>query len=432
MEYFADLHIHSRYSMATSRQLTPEHLDGWARIKGITLLGTGDCTHRGWLAELKEKLEPAEDGSNLYRLADGLRLASRCLGGIPVRESAPVRFMLSGEISSIYKKGGKVRKVHNLVFFPHFEGAELFARKLEEGGYNIKSDGRPIIGMDSAELLALLLDVCPQAQLVPAHIWTPWFSVLGSKSGFDSLEECYGDLTGQILAVETGLSSDPPMNRICSILDRFALISNSDAHSPDKLGREANLFRGDLSWDGVWGALRNHGSSSAQFGGTVEFFPQEGKYHNDGHRKCGVSLNPFQTMEHGGICPVCGKLLTMGVLHRVVELADRTMPQWGAGKSCEAVPFRSAVSLGQLPAEMLGVVNPSSKRVQSEYGKLIGLFGSEFHVLLEAELGDLATEYDPLLAEAVGRVRQGRVLKEEGFDGEFGRISVFTPGELKG
>lgn len=434
MKFFADLHIHSSYSMATSRQITPQVLDGWARIKGISLLGTGDCTHRGWLAELKEKLVPAEEGSDLYRLSDRHRLTSTDLGGIRVDGSAPVRFMLSGEISSIYKKGGKVRKVHNLVFFPHFEGAELFADRLEERGCNISSDGRPIIGMDSAELFALLLEVCPRAQLVPAHIWTPWFSVLGSKSGFDSLEECYGDLTGQILAVETGLSSDPPMNRICSILDRFALISNSDAHSPGKLGREANVFRGELTWNGVWGALGGT-SRDTRFDGTLEFFPQEGKYHLDGHRKCGVSLDPFQTKELGGICPVCGKSLTLGVLHRVIELADRDEPRWAAeggkgGGGAGDVPFRSMVSLDQLLAEMVGVVSPTAKRVQTRYRELIRLFGSEFQVLLQADLADLAAEFDPLLAEAVGRVRAGKVHKEDGYDGAYGKIRVFAPGEL--
>ena len=295
--YIGDLHIHSHYSRATSKDLTPEYLDLWARKKGIDIVGTGDFTHPAWRAELAEKLEPAEPG--LYILKKERMIRHSCAAGSP-----QPRFVISGEISSIYKKNDKVRKVHSLILLPSLEDAEILSRRLEAIG-NIHSDGRPILGLDCHDLLAITLDACPEAIYVPAHIWTPHFSLFGAFSGFDTIEECYEELTPQVHALETGLSSDPSMNRRLSALDSFHLISNSDAHSPAKLGREANLFDIPMSYDGLYGAIQR-GEGLA---GTIEFFPEEGKYHFDGHRKCHLCLSPSQARQYNGICPVCGKKL---------------------------------------------------------------------------------------------------------------------------
>ena len=311
MKMIADLHIHSRFSMATSKEGTPENLDSWARKKGISLIGTGDFTHPVWREELKERF--VSEGNGLYRLRDAfVKEESRKFPG------EGTRFVVSGEISSIYKKNGKTRKVHNVILLPSLEAADAMAQRLEKIG-NIHSDGRPILGLDSHDLLEMMLDVCPEGILIPAHIWTPHFSVLGAKSGFDSVEECFEELAPYIHALETGLSSDPAMNWRISKLDRYQLVSNSDAHSPSKLGREANLLDIDCSYEGLYRAI--HTGEGLE--GTVEFFPEEGKYHFDGHRKCGVSLSPVEAERLGGICPVCGKKLTMGVDHRVEQLADR-------------------------------------------------------------------------------------------------------------
>ncbi len=303
--YIADLHIHSRYSRATSKDCTPEYLDLWARRKGIGIVGSGDFTHPAWREELGEKLEPAEDG--LYTLKKEYRIEDPAAA-----DTMQPRFVITGEISSIYKKYGRVRKVHSLILLPGLEEAETVSRKLEAIG-NIHSDGRPILGLDCHDLLEILLELCPQAVYVPAHIWTPHFSLFGAFSGFDSVEECYGDLSAYIHAMETGLSSDPPMNWRVSALDGYQLISNSDAHSPAKLGREANLLDIELSYEG----LREAVQTGTGLSGTIEFFPEEGKYHYDGHRKCNICLEPLETERHHGICPVCGRKLTIGVSHRI-------------------------------------------------------------------------------------------------------------------
>ena len=338
MKFFADFHIHSHFSIATSKHLVPEHLDAWARIKGLSVIGTGDVTHPGWLRELEEKLVPAEEG--LYRLKDEYRLPETTFPGVlaarsPIREP---RFVLTGEVSSIYKKNGKVRKVHSLVFMPGFEAVRNLQFRLERIG-NITSDGRPILGLDAKDLLEICLEVSDRSFFIPAHIWTPWFSVLGAKSGFDTMEECFEDLTDHIHAVETGLSSDPPMNWMCSFLDRFTIISNSDAHSPEKLAREANLFDTTVSYPAIRTAMKNGGSGG--FRGTVEFFPEEGKYHYDGHRKCRVRLDPLKTLESLELCPVCGKKVTVGVLSRVARLSDRDSPE----ERDERFPFHALVPL---------------------------------------------------------------------------------------
>jgi DNA helicase-2/ATP-dependent DNA helicase PcrA len=415
MNFYADFHIHSHFSLATSRLLTPEHLDRWGRIKGIRVVGTGDFTHPGWLAELKEKLDPAEPG--LYRLKPALRLPA--FGGAADADDG-VRFLLTAEISCIYKRSDRVRKVHNVLFAPDFETAERIQNRLRSMDFNITSDGRPILGFDSRDLLELALHASPDVFFVPAHIWTPWFSALGDKSGFDSIRECYADLADHIHAVETGLSSDPPMNWLCSPLDSYALISNSDAHSPEKLGREANRFDAELSYPAITEALKH--PDSGRFLGTVEFFPQEGKYHHDGHRKCGVSWTPEETARHGGICPVCGNKVTVGVLNRVHQLADRRNPD---GKAVRP-PFRSVIPLCEVLSEIRSS-GPHSKAVQADYAALIRRLGSELNILLDAAEEDIRTAGGKLLVEAVRRMRAGRVSVEAGYDGEYGRIRVFGP-----
>ena len=421
MEQFrADLHIHSRYSRATSKGLTPQLLALWARVKGLDVIGTGDFTHPGWIGELEQSLV-VDRRSGLYMLADTPRIERVVpwLEGYTL--SGRTRFILQTEISSIYKKDGKVRKVHNLVYMPSLEKARDFSRRLAKVG-NLESDGRPILGLDSRHLLEMVLETDPLAFLVPAHIWTPWFSLFGSKSGFDSIEECFGDLSKHIFALETGLSSDPEMNWTISALDNYSLISNSDAHSAEKLGREANRFSGEISYEGIYHALRGE-ALGHKFLGTIEFFPEEGKYHLDGHRKCGVVLEPRETLARGGLCPVCGKPLTLGVLHRVMDLADRETPQ----QPDKQPGFVSLVPLPELISEIVGT-GPGTKKVQAYYAKLMQRFGSEMCVLFEAPLEELQ-KVSPLLAEGVDRMRKEEVLREPGFDGQYGAVRVFTKRE---
>jgi DNA helicase II / ATP-dependent DNA helicase PcrA len=417
MDYIADLHIHSPYSRATSRESTLAGLSAWARIKGIQVIGSGDFTHPGWLRRLREELEPAEPG--LFRLKNEGDIPS------PLPEWTPsagaVRFLLSAEVSSIYKRHGATRKVHNLLYVPDFASAERINGRLAKIG-NIASDGRPILGLDSRDLLEILLEQAPDGFLVPAHIWTPWFSLFGSRSGFDSIEECFGDLTPHIFALETGLSSDPEMNRLISALDRFALISNSDCHSPAKLGREANLFSAGFDFFSLRDAIRDNRRET--FKGTIEFFPEEGKYHADGHRDCRVCLEPHESRRLALRCPVCARPLTVGVRHRVLELADREEPVFPEEAPC----FFSLIPLPEVLGEILGV-GPSSKEVMRQYGRAINHFGSEFNILLHAPVEEISL-YSPILGEAVCRIRGGRVIRRPGYDGEFGVIRVFAEGEL--
>jgi len=425
-EFLADLHIHSRFSRATSRKLDLFLLSAWAQVKGIAVLGTGDFTHPQWRSELREGLILDED-SELYvlRKPEGVPAA---LPDLPVAAlgGAQTRFMLQGEISSIYKRGGKVRKVHNLVFMPSLEAAEVFCQKLGKVG-NLHADGRPIVGLDSRDLLEMVLEAHPQAFLVPAHIWTPWFSVFGSKSGFDRLEDCFGDLTSEIFALETGLSSDPAMNRLWSALDDCRLISNSDAHSGENLGREANVFAGKMSYAGILGALKHPDRASGTvFRGTLEFFPEEGKYHMDGHRKCHVMLSPKETRAFGGICPVCGAALTVGVYNRVMALADRDTPvyQKGDGQGGQdGRGFDSLVPLSEVLGEILGV-GAKSRKVSRIYASVLARFGPELVILREVPVLELA-QFFPLLGEAVARMRRGEVHLQEGYDGEYGVVRMF-------
>lgn len=412
--YIADLHIHSNYSRATSKDCIPEFLDLWARKKGIQLVGSGDFTHPAWRQELKEKLASAEEG--LYTLKPDLRKA-----GAP--DSHPTRFVITGEISSIYKKGGKTRKVHNLILLPSLEAAELLAQKLEAIG-NIHSDGRPILGLDSRDLLEITLESCPNAVFIPAHIWTPHFSLFGAFSGFDSIEECFGDLTPHIHALETGLSSDPPMNWQVSALDRFTLVSNSDAHSPSKLGREANLLDTGLSYPQLAAALQE--GAEKGFAGTLEFFPEEGKYHYDGHRNCGVCLAPAETEAYGGRCPVCGKKITIGVQHRVAELTDRP----DGYRPPNALPFESLVPLPEVIAASAGL-SSGSKKTAALYESMLSELGSEFYILRECPLEDIRHAAGLCVEEGIRRLRAGQVERTPGFDGEYGKIELLDPSEIE-
>ncbi|RUM37797.1 MAG: DNA helicase II, partial [Desulfobulbus sp.] len=428
MRYIADLHIHSCYSRATSKASRLPGLAAWAAIKGIRVLATGDFTHPGWLQHLSENLEPAEPGLFKLRSWDNDEIATYLPAGIHPSglALADIRFVLSSEISSIYKKDGKVRKIHNILYAPDFDSVRRINKKLAGIG-NLESDGRPILGLDAHDLLAIALEAAPGGFFVPAHIWTPWFSLFGSKSGFDAIDECFGDLTGEIFALETGLSSDPDMNRCISALDRFTLISNSDCHSPAKLGREANIFTTELSFDALGQALRNPVTQEGEkvFTGTIEFYPEEGKYHCDGHRKCRVCLEPDETMRNKGKCPVCGKPVTVGVLHRVMDLADRPAPVYGK----DAPAVFSLIPLPEVLGELLGV-GPASKTVMRSYAHAINTFSSEFNLLLDVPIKDIAAQGSALLAEAVSRMRQGRVIRRPGYDGEFGVIRLFDEDEL--
>ncbi len=416
--FHADLHIHSRFSRACSRDCDLEHLAWWARRKGITVVGTGDFTHPGWADELRESLVPAEPG--LFRL--GKEAEERLRRTSAPSCTAEVRFMLSTEISTIYRGGDRTRKVHHLLYAPTFEAADRITRALSKIG-NLASDGRPILGLDSRHLLEITLDGGPGCYLVPAHAWTPWFAVLGSKSGFNVVADCYGDLAGEIFAIETGLSSDPPMNWRCSSLDGYRLVSNSDAHSPPMLGREATTFDVRLDYFAMADALRT-GNGLA---GTIEFYPEEGKYHLDGHRKCGVRFEPEQSREHEGVCPECGKALTIGVLHRVTELADRP-----AGYRPPGAPgFTNLVQLPQIIGEILAT-GPKSKKVNHEVGRLVAALGPELRILTETAADDLRRAGGSVLAEAIGRLRRGEVRREAGYDGEYGIVALFEPGELDG
>jgi DNA helicase-2/ATP-dependent DNA helicase PcrA len=416
MSFYADLHVHSRHARATSKDLDLEHMALWAAKKGVTVLGTGDFTHPAWFSEIQEKLVAAEPG--LFRLKP--ELERWCASQFPAFTHQPTRFLLEVEISTIYKKGDKTRKVHHLHYVPDLASARRFIATLARIG-NLNADGRPILGLDSRHLLEITLEAGEGAYLIPAHIWTPWFAVLGSKSGFDSVEECYGDLTKHIFALETGLSSDPPMNWRLSQLDRYTLVSNSDAHSPGKIGREACKFDCELNY---W-AIRHALETGHAYGGTVEFFPEEGKYHLDGHRACGVRLEPEETKKQGGLCPTCGKELTVGVMHRVDELADRaegsTPQKW--------LPFRSLVPLSEVLGE-IHRVGAGSRKVADNYEKLVGSVGSELFILDQAPLDELRKAGPTLLAEGIARMREGRVIREAGYDGEYGVIRVFTDDEL--
>lgn len=397
----ADFHIHSKYSRATSKEMDLEVLDKWAVIKGINVLGTGDFTHPAWFSNIKEKLEPAESG--LLKLKQGV---------------SQTRFILTAEISCIYSKNGKVRKIHVIIFAPSFFAVEQIRARLDSIG-NLKSDGRPILGLDAKELAKIVFSVSPECLVVPAHAWTPWFSIFGSKSGFDSIEECFEEYAKYIYAIETGLSSDPAMNWRLSGLDKIALISNSDSHSPSKIGREANVFDVALSYAEIAKAIRE--KNPQKFLYTVEFFPEEGKYHYDGHRSCNVRLSPPESKRYNNICPTCLRPLTIGVMNRVEQLADRAE----GFKPESAIPFRRLVPLIEIISECLDT-GPSSQKAILGYNNLIEKLGSEFNILLSASEADLAAAATPEIAEGIVRVREGNIQIEPGYDGVYGKVSVFS------
>lgn len=396
MRLIADLHIHSHYSRATSPQTDLPNLAHWAKVKGIDILGTGDFTHPQWFKELKESLAP--EGNGLYAYAG-------------------VRFMLTAELAAIWSQEGRVRKVHLLVLAPSLEAVARINSGLGTIG-NLEADGRPTFGSSAVQLVEIVWNAAPDAVVIPAHAWTPWFSVFGSRSGFDTLAECFGPYTNRIFALETGLSSDPPMNWRLSALDSITLISNSDAHSPAKLGREATLF--DLpepSYSGIVGAMRSRDPD--RFLGTIEFFPQEGKYHYDGHRACGVVLPPREAIERGNRCPVCGKPLTIGVMHRVEELADRPP----GGGAADRPPFRSLVPLPEIIAQALGA-GVNTKGVSQEYGRLIKQFGPEFRILLDIPEEELASGVPARILDGIKKVRRGDLVIEPGYDGVYGKVKI--------
>ncbi|MBN1980581.1 MAG: UvrD-helicase domain-containing protein, partial [Chitinivibrionales bacterium] len=427
-----DFHIHSHYSLATSRHLIPQHTAWWAYIKGISVVGTGDFTHPSWLAQLKEVLEPVDGG--LLQLKKGFPMAPTdpayaSIVAAPALSSRPsqahaVRFILTAEISSIYKQNGRVRKVHSILFAPDFETVEKIQKQLIHIGCNITSDGRPIIGISAHDLLELALDVSDKIFFIPAHIWTPWFSLLGEKSGFDSIEECFGDLSEHIHAVETGLSSDPPMNWLCSILDRVSLVSNSDAHSPDRLGRNATVFATQPCYEAILQALKS--GDLQHYRGTINLYPQEGKYHYDGHRKCSVVYDPLQSLQHDFLCEKCGRRITIGVMHRVAQIADRS----DLSQKSAHPPLRSIIPLREIISQIRGVA-PSAKQCDQLYFETIGKLGTELSILLDAPVAAIAAAGYPLLAEAIDRMRNRHVHIQPGYDGEYGTVTAFAAGELE-
>jgi len=406
MKFIADFHLHSKYSRATSRNMDLENLDKWAKIKGIKVLTVGDFTHPDWFKNLKEKLEPAEQG--LFKLKNS---------------NSQTRFILTTEISCVYSKGGKVRKIHIVVFAPSLEIVDKINAHLGWIG-NLKADGRPILGLDAKELAKIILSMSRDCLIVPAHAMTPWFGIFGSKSGFDSIEECFEDYSKYIYAIETGLSADPKM--LWRIPDgrRVTLISNSDAHSPAHIGREANVFDTEISYLGIIEAIKV--KNLQKFLYTIEFFPQEGKYHYDGHRMCGISLSPQESKKYNSICPNCGRPLTIGVLNRVDSLADR--PEGFQPEN--AIPFKSLVPLAEIIADSLGVTE-GTKQVDEEYKNLIKKFNNEFKILLEAPFSELETATLPEIVEGIKRVRKGEVNVEPGYDGVYGKIRIFSKEELK-
>lgn len=414
MRIIADLHIHSPFARAVSKEMTLENLDYWARLKGINVLGTGDFTHPQWIKEIKTKLEPAEPG--LYKL----KVKN---GKLKVGETE-TRFLLTVEISSIYSKGGKGRRIHNLIFVPSIEAAEKINANLGWQG-NLKSDGRPIVGVDSKPLLKIALDADSSCLFVPAHVWTPWFSLFGSMSGFDTVEECFDEYSKHIYALETGLSSDPAMNWRLSALDKYTLISNSDSHSLRRIGREANVFDTELSYDGIISAIKS--KDPKKFLSTIEFFPEEGIYHYDGHRNCKVRLTPAETKKLNKICPACGKSVTVGVAYRVDQLADR--PE--GFRPPNSIPYKNMVPLDEIIAEARGVSSPTTKGVEVEYKKLIADFGSELSVLFDVTSSELESRARPEVVEGIMRVREGKLHIEPGYDGLYGIVKIFEEDERK-
>lgn len=435
MQIIADFHIHSKFSRACSRNLTLANIDKACRIKGVDVIGTGDFTHPEWMRMITEELTP------LAPLVRGVASPSSCAKATADKQPSlhkeegelyclkgsdeKVKFILTSEVALIYKDKGRVRRIHIVIHAPSIEKAKEFNSYLGKSGYNIKSDGRPILGMNAPKLCKILFDIDEDFLVYPAHIWTPWFSVFGSKSGFDRLEDCFDEYTDRIFAYETGLSSDPEMNWRLSALDHLSLLSNSDAHSLPNIGREANIFELDeVSYASISAAIKKQ--APGKLASTIEFYPEEGMYHFDGHRSCGVSLSPAMTRKKRGECPVCHKPLTIGVLSRVEELADR--PE---GFKPEGAPGSiKLVELDKIIAEASGIKSRSSNKVQRIYNDLIRELGNELQILIEVPIKNIERVAGPLIAEGIRRVRAGELYIEPGFDGEYGKIKIFDQKEL--
>ena len=406
MRVIADLHIHSKYSRACSKDLELSNIARWCEKKGIEVCATGDFTHPVWFSDIKNELEETSEGA--YELKS---------------KKSPTKFILGTEISCIYKKNDQVRRLHHNVYFPKLADVEKFIKALEDRGCNLRSDGRPIIGLSSQELLKIMLDISSESIIIPAHAWTPWFAIFGSKSGYDSIEECFEDLTPHVHAIETGLSSDPPMNWRLSALDKIMLVSNSDAHSLPNLGREANAFDlEEINYKNIFDIIRNCETKKFLF--TIEFYPEEGKYHYDGHRDCKVRFSPAESKKHRGICPQCGKKLTLGVMNRVDKLADYD----DGRKPKNFVPYKSIVPLDEILAEVFdqGV---KTKKVNEAYEAMINKLGTEFEILLDTPVEEIKTHFGEMAGEAISRVREGRMIVEPGYDGEFGTVKIFSQEE---
>lgn len=400
MSYIADFHIHSKYSRGTSKDMDIDHLTLWAKLKGVSMLGTGDFTHPLWLAELKRSLEEGSDG---------------------VLRRDGIDFLLTAEVSNIYFKAGRTRKVHTMIFAPSFGVAEEIGKMLSDYG-NLSSDGRPILHLECNRLAKRIFSISREALIVPSHVWTPHFGIFGANSGFDAPEECFEDETDRICALETGLSSDPAMNRRWSKLDRFALISNSDAHSPSKIGREANVFSEGIGYRDLVRALRKKGDG--RFLSTIEFFPEEGKYHWDGHRACGVRLSPREAAKTRNLCPRCGKPVTVGVMHRLEALADREEGYADASRP----PFMRLVPLAEIIGDALQL-SPDSATVMKEYRQMIKNLGNEFRLLIEIPEKELIERCPPKIARGIINVREGKVEILPGYDGAYGEVKIARENE---
>lgn len=420
MQQIADLHIHSKYSRACSPQLTLPNVDKTCRVKGVDIIATGDFTYPEWFSDIKNFLTPCPSPASREKGAND--------SGLYILKTAKddkIKFLLSTELALIYKKGGKCRRIHLVVHAPNIKAVEELNKYLDKK-YNIRSDGRPILGMSAEELMKLCLSIHPKFLIYPAHIWTPWFAVFGSKSGFDSMEECFGDYTEHIYAYETGLSSDPEMNWRLSALDKLTLLSNSDAHSLPNIGREANVFDLDkISYDEIYRVIKEKDDKKLKY--TIEFYPEEGMYHFDGHRDCGVCFTLEETKKHKAICPVCKKPLTVGVMNRVDELADRP-----AGFKLKGAPgFKKLVELDKIIAEALNIKSRNSKAVQAEYSNLTSRLGNELDILINIDLKKIKKAALPKIAEGIKRARQGKLIIEPGFDGQYGTVKIFRDDEKK-
>lgn len=418
MKQVIDLHIHSKYSRACSPLLDLENIDKFCRIKGIDIVATGDFTYPKWFDDISEKTREI-DKTGLYKIKNKYRINDGEFGKA-VDEKGGTKFILSTELSLVYKKDNKTRRLHIVVLAPNIKSVKKLNKYLDKL-YNIRSDGRPILGMSAEELCEVCFGIDENFMIIPAHAWTPWFAVFGSKSGFNSLKECFGEWASKIYAIETGLSSDPEMNWSLSSLDNITLLSNSDAHSLSNLGREANVFDlKKISYLEIVKIIKS--GSSKKFLKTIEFYPEEGMYHYDGHRDCDVVFNPVSTKKNKNICPVCKKELVVGVMNRVVSIADRNIGY----RPKKSIPFIKTVGLDKIIAESIGIKNRNSKKVQSEYRKMISSGFSEFDILLDLPYGDLKKISLPRVVDGIKRVRSGNLKIKPGFDGKYGTVKIFS------